>query len=209
MSPNAGLTCHLCGQEHRPIRLEPGDRALCVRCDSVLQCGGRAGSDTPFAFSIAGLALAVPATLLPFVSAGLAGGERISLLFTGVRRLWVGGMQPLAVLVFLCGGLLPIAVLVSLAILHAPSWLGGKQADFRWLERAVGVFGHWAIPEVQVLAVLVAIMKLRSVVDVTIGPGFWCYCAMVFSLLIAQRSAESNPTAPSTGAGEIDAAVPP
>jgi paraquat-inducible protein A len=50
------------------------------------------------------------------------------------------------------------------------------------------LLGHWAIPEVQVLAVLVAFMKLRSVVDIKIGPGFWCYSAMALSLLMAQRS---------------------
>jgi len=179
-----------------------------VRCDSVLLRGVRAGSNTAFAFSITGLALAVPAILLPFVSAGLSGAERISLLFTGVSRLWDGGMQPLAVLVFLCGGLLPFAFLGSLAVLHAPPSLGWKRADFPLLERAAVVLGHWAIPEVQVLAVLVAIMKLRSVVDVTIGPGFWCYCAMVLSLLIAQRSSEFNPTVPPSEAGDVDAVVP-
>jgi paraquat-inducible protein A len=180
-----------------------------VRCDSVLLRGVRAGSETALVFSLTGLALAAPATLLPFVSAGLSGGERISLLFTGVRRLWDEGMQPLAVLVFLCGGLLPFAFLGSLAILHAPSGLGWKRADLRLLERAAGVLGHWAIPEVQVLAVLVALMKLGSVVDVTIGPGFWCYCAMVLSLLIAHRSSEFDPTAPPSGAGAADAAARP
>jgi paraquat-inducible protein A len=168
----------------------------------------RAGSDTALAFSITGLAFAVPATLLPFVSAGLAGGERISLLFTGVGSLWEVGMQPLAVLVFMFGGLLPFALLCSLAILHAPSGLGWKRADWQLLERAVLVLAHWAIPEVQVLAVLVAMMKLGSVVDVTIGPGFWCYSAMTLSLLIAQRSSEFNPTAPPLAAGEAEAAAP-
>jgi paraquat-inducible protein A len=189
------LACHLCGQEHRPIRLAPGDKALCVRCDAVLAQGARLGPDAALAFSITGLIFALPAALLPFVSAGKLGDERISLLFTGVGSLWDGGMRALATLVFLCGGLLPLAMLAILAVLHAPSYPSRQKANFRLLFRAARVLEHWAIPEVQVLAVLVALMKLGSLVDVTIGPGFWCYCAMALSLLIAQHSFDFDSTA--------------
>jgi len=97
-------------------------------------------------------------------------------------------MGPLAVLVFLFGGLLPFALLATLAVLHTSSRLGWQNDDLHFLFRVARVLQHWAIPEVQVLAVLVALMKLGSVVEVTIGPGFWCYCAMALSLLIAQHS---------------------
>jgi paraquat-inducible protein A len=188
MDSTTRLACHLCGHEHRPIHLEPGEKALCVRCEAVLAKGSRLGPDTALVFSITGLLFAVPAALLPFISAGKLGDERISLLFTGVWSLWDGGMCPLAVLVFLCGGLLPFALLASLAILHASSRLGWHNDDLRFLFRMARVLQHWAIPEVQVLAILVALMKLGSVVEVTIGPGFWCYCAMALSLLIAEHS---------------------
>lgn len=192
VSLNAPLTCRSCGLEHRPTLLQPGERALCARCDSLLFRGARTGSHTALAFAVTGLALALPAILLPFIGAGISGNERVSLLFTGVHRLWEGGMRSLAALVFLCGGLLPVALLGILAMLHAP-------ARWRWhrirrplLEQAARLLGHWTMPEVQVLAVLVALMKLGSVVNITIGPGFWCYCAMALSLLIAQHCSESN-----------------
>ena len=192
MSPDVHLTCHLCGQEHRTVHLEPGDKAKCVRCDSVMRRGTRAGPDSALIFSLTGLALALPAVFLPFVSAGIAGNERISALFTGIGSLWDRGMQPLALLVLLCGWLLPCAMLAVLTVLHAPSRLGGKGANYHLLERTSSVLGHWAIPEVQVLAVLVALMKLGGVVDITIGPGFWFYSAMALALLIAQHSSESR-----------------
>ena len=197
MSAQACLTCHLCGQAHRPIRLGPGEKALCVRCDAVLAQGARLGPDSALVFSVTGLALALPAAFLPFVSAGKLGAERISLLFTGVGSLWNGGMRPLAVLVFLCGWLLPLASLIALAVLHGSHRLGRPKADFARLFRAARILDHWAIPEVQVLAVLVALMKLGSIVDLAIGPGFWCYCAMALSLLIAQHSGEFDSAAPS------------
>jgi paraquat-inducible protein A len=188
MDSQARLACHLCGQEHRPIHLEPGEKAVCVRCEAVLAQGTRLGPDTALVFSITGLIFSLPAALLPFISAGKLGDERISFLFTGVWSLWDGGMGPLAFLVFLCGGLLPFALLATLAVLHASSRLGWQNDDLRFLFRVARVLQHWAIPEVQVLAILVALMKLGSLVEVTIGPGFWCYCAMALSLLIAQHS---------------------
>jgi paraquat-inducible protein A len=208
MGLNAPLICHLCGQEYRAIRLEPGEKALCVRCDAVLAQGVRARSHTALVFAITGLALAWPAALLPFVSAGKFGAERISLLFTGVRILWNSGMRALAVLVLLCGGLLPLAYLVILAVLHAPTRLDRQKSCFRLLVRSANGLEHWAIPEVQVLAVLVAMIKLGSIVNVAIGSGFWCYCAMVFSLLIAQHTSRFNPTVPLSAAGATGAAVP-
>ena len=177
-----------------------------MRCEAVLAQGTRLGPDTALVFSITGLVFALPAALLPFVSAGKLGDERISLLFTGVWNLWDGGMCPLAILVFLCGGLLPFALLATLAVLHASSRLSW-QGDFRPLFHVARVLQHWAIPEVQVLAVLVALMKLGSLVEVTIGPGFWCYCAMALSLLIAQHSFDfdSAETIHSTGGSDVPA----
>jgi paraquat-inducible protein A len=172
-----------------------------VRCGAVLAQGSRLGPDAALVFSVTGLIFFVPAATLTFVSADKLGAERLSLLFTGVGSLWDGGMRWVAVLVFLCGGLIPFVLLAALAAVHAPSRLGLPKAGFRILLRVSHVLGHWAIPEVQVLAVLVALMKLGSVVNVTVGPGFWCYCAMTLSLLIAQRSFEFDLAAPPGRAG--------
>jgi paraquat-inducible protein A len=169
----------------------------------VLAQGARLGPDAALVFSVTGLILAVPAALLPLLRAEKLGDERISLLFTGVGGLWDGGMRALAVLVFLCGGLLPLALLGALAALHAPARATWLSAQFPLLHRAARILEHWAIPEVQVLAVLVAVMKLGTVLDVTLGPGFWCYCAMALSLLMAQRSfdlSQSRRPAPAAGA---------
>ncbi len=195
------MTCRLCGQRHRSVRLEPGERALCVRCGAALARGSRLGSDSALAFSITGMIAAVPAALLPFVRAGKLGDERISRLFTGVGSLWDGGMRSLAILVLVCGGLMPLAFLASLAALHISARPG---PDRRRVFQAARVLERWAIPEVQVLAVLVALMKLGSVVDVTVGPGFWFYCAMALSLLVAERSFNleaAASSAPSAGTG--------
>ncbi len=202
MSVEPVLTCRFCGQAHRPVPLAAGQKARCVRCDSVLARGARLGREAPLVFSLTGLVLAAPAALLPFMSAGKFGAQRTSRLFTGVDNLWSGGMPALGALVFLCGGLLPLFLLAALAILHARGRSARPGAVGRFLFRAAHVLEHWAIPEVQVLAVLVALMKLGSLVTVTIGPGFWFYAAMALSLLMAQHSFNLDLGAPQLEAGE-------
>ncbi len=169
------------------VRLAPGETARCARCDEVLAKGTRAGG-IPLVVCVTGLILAMPACFLPFIGAGKLGAERVSTLFTGVGALWNNGMRALAILVLLCGALLPIFLLCTLAVLQAPPRFARWVASPDLLARAARALELGAIPEVQVLAVLVALMKLGSLVNVTIGPGFWFYCAMAFCLLIAQRS---------------------
>jgi paraquat-inducible protein A len=48
------------------------------------------------------------------------------------------------------------------------------------------------MPEVQVLAVLVAVVKIGSVVHIAIGPGLWCYAGMSMAILLALRSFHSH-----------------
>jgi|CZKI01.1.fsa_nt_gi paraquat-inducible protein A len=206
MGSDVNLTCRLCGHKHRPIRLAPGERALCARCSTVMATEGRFGPEAALVFSITGLILALPAALLPFVIAGKLGDERVCRLFTGVGALWDNGMRTLAVLVFLCGALLPVALLGAMAVLHVPACLKWHTVNIPSLPRIVHILEHWAFPEVQVLAVLIALIKLGGLVDLTVGPGFWCYCAMAVSLVLAQRSFNSELCDPAPVPCRTDAA---
>jgi paraquat-inducible protein A len=188
MGQNATVNCPLCGLVHRPLRLTAGETAKCTRCDAVLAKGKRIGGDAPLVYAVTGLILAAPAFFLPVISAGKFGAERISLIFTGIGAIWDNGMRALAVLVFLCGALFPVALLSALAVYQAPARIGGRLAGLSTVATFIRQLENWAIPEVQVLAILVALTKLGSVVDVHIGAGFWCYCGMAVCLLLAQRS---------------------
>jgi len=134
----------------------------------------------------------LPSILLPFVTVSKLGSEHTSSLFTGVRVLWGDGLHLLAVWVLLCGGLAPIFLLLSLSGLLVPQRLGWKLVEAQRLSWAARAVAHWAIPEVQVLAVLVALAKLGHVVQVRMGPGFWCYAALAVMTMLAWRDFELN-----------------
>jgi paraquat-inducible protein A len=188
MEQETQLTCHLCGHTHRPVVLAPRQKAQCVRCGAVLARGKYFGRDGTLAFAITGLILMVPACTLPFITAGKFGDQRISLLFTGVGALWDDNMRAIAMLVLFCGGLMPMGLLLAMAVILAPQRFRKYVGDTAEFSRMLALIERWAIPEVQVLAVLVAMLKLGSVVNVTLGAGFWSYCGMSFALLVAVRS---------------------
>ncbi|HTO03365.1 MAG TPA: paraquat-inducible protein A [Opitutus sp.] len=199
------FVCALCGLEHQPIALAHGERALCRRCDTVMAQRSRVGPDAALVFTLTGLLLALPAFLQPFITAGKFGQQRGGVLFTGVEGLWDNGMPFLAIWVLLCGAVVPIVLLGILAAGLLRNRLGWSNGPSEWLSHTAHALSYWAIPEVHVLAVLVALMKLGAVVDVTIGVGFWCYIGMSISLLLAWRNFMLKPpelpssTSPGTG----------
>jgi paraquat-inducible protein A len=188
------FTCRECGHEHKPVLLAHGEKALCVRCNSLLAKRGWFGRDASLAFTVTALLLVLPSLLLPFVTVSKLGSEQVSFLFTGVSVVWGDGMHLLAVWVLLCGGLAPIFLLFSLTGILLPHRLGWKPIETECLLRAARAVAYWAIPEVQVLAVLVALAKLGHVVQVGLGPGFWCYAALAVMTLLAWRGFELDST---------------
>lgn len=161
-----------------------------MRCDTTLLRRGRFGGDVAIAFAATGGLLAVPAILLPLVEVSKFQATRESFVFSGARALWAAGMHLLAIWVFLCGLLVPVLLLGTLVGVLVPARLGRPERVPRFLLRAARAFESWALPEVHVLAVLVAFAKLGSLVHVRPGPGLWCYAAMAVCLLTAWHSFE-------------------
>jgi paraquat-inducible protein A len=195
-TPESGLqprfTCRYCGQEHRVVALASHQKALCTQCGLTLAKGSALGSDSTVALIVTAAILAGPALLLPFVTVGKLGSVRTGHLLSGAQALWTEGMQLLSIWVMVCAALGPILMLLALAILTLPPRFGQR---WRWtasLERAAVALEEWAMPEVYVLAVLVALTKLGSLVDVRIEPGFWCYTAMSVLLLLSWRNFRLN-----------------
>jgi paraquat-inducible protein A len=187
------LHCSLCGQAHRPTPIRPGQRATCVRCGTLMAEGGRLGQNGCLALAVTGLILCLPAVALPFVTLAKFGNERTVLLTDGFLGFWSQGFGLVGVIVLLAGTLAPVGLLgLLVAVQLAPRLHATKEVSatlHRWTERVE----YWAMPEVQVLGVLVAFFKLGDIVDVAVGPGLYCYAAASFFTLLAWRCFKLTP----------------
>jgi paraquat-inducible protein A len=177
---------------------------LCTRCGTTLARNSGWGADAPLAFIATSLVFAVPAVLLPFVTIDKLGNGRISFVLTGAWTFWQDGMRTLAAWVLFCGALAPVLLLLALAALltERGSFSPGATG---FLRRAARALQHWAMPEVHVLAVVVAFFKLGSLVNVRPGPGLWCYAAMSVAMLLAWRGVtlEATPQPAAASRGKV------
>jgi len=194
-APAPALVCALCGQVHAAVLLAPRERALCIQCGHLLARGARFGPHAAAAFAVTGLLFAIPAALMPLVTVGKLGSGHRGSLFTGIEALWRADMRLLAIWILVCGAIAPAVLLGSLVDLLLPARLVQPPHILRTLKRVAASLEHWAMPEVQVLAILVAFTKLGTLVEVKIGPGLWCYAAMSLATLGAWRTFDlENPS---------------
>ncbi len=185
--------CRLCGRDHRSVTLAPGERALCTRCGATLAAGAHPGPSTPLALIVTGLICATAAVLLPVMSAEKFGSENATPLLGGVAALWADDYSVTALWVAFCGALAPFLLLAFLALHHLPERC--RLASLRpRLAAAVPVLARWSMPEVHVLAFIVAFAKLGDLVNLTVDPGLWFYAAMAFMAILAWRHFDLVPS---------------
>lgn len=186
----AGLwACPFCRTLRRP---DPAGEPV-VRCP---QCGGatrprRADSLTrTWAYLIAAAILYLPANLLPVMqTASLLGTSRDTII-SGVVYFWTSGSPDLAVLIFTVSVAVPLIKLASLAYLaHNARRPGGADPHhLSRLHRVVELAGRWSMLDIFVIALMVGMVRFRSLAVIEAGPGAAAFGAVVVLSMLAAAS---------------------
>jgi len=191
MAYTDSIACDTCGLVQQVEPLAPGSTAECFRCGTFLQARASEGSvELTAALSLAALVLYVPANIYPILTMHLHGTYSENTIWDGVVSLAQHDQWFVAVVVFAASIVVPLLKLLGLFFLVASAKLrSGRRLRHRTqIYRFIEVIGPWAMLDVFLLAILVALVKLGDLATVLPGPGLVAFTAVVVLTILASAS---------------------
>lgn len=156
--------------------------ALCPRCGAHLYRHNGKSLEYTLALACAALVLLIAANAFPIVGLDI-GGQRIeTTMFGAAGRLWAEGSPTVSVLVLLTTTVVPLLELAAIIWMVLPLRFGRRPAGFPWLFRALKLAHPWAMVEVFILGVLVALVKLAHLAEVHPGAAAGCFGGLMLVL---------------------------
>jgi paraquat-inducible protein A len=188
----AVVACHEC--DLLQVLPDPplGGKASCSRCGCTLATRPADPIDRPLALSIAALVVLIVANTTPLMGLSAVGRHASTTIIGGAYQMWVEGQEITAVIVAFCAVIAPAGYLLFLLVLllavrrpPAPQWAGGL---VRWAER----MRPWAMVEVMMLGILVALIKIADLAKVEAGIGMYAVgvLMLLFPAILSSLDAE-------------------
>jgi len=185
------VSCETCGLVQKVEGLVPGTAAECIRCASFITAPSSTGRlEVVAALSLAALVLYVPANIFPIMKMYMYGAYSESTVWDGVVLLLGHDQWGVAVIVFMASMVIPLVKLAGLFSLVVTARMGwGRRLRSRTsLYKFIDAIGPWAMLDVFLLAVLVALVKLNTMAKVIPGPGLAAFTAMVVLTMLASAA---------------------
>lgn len=173
------IACHECDGLCAVQRVPAGGRAFCARCGAFLYRHSTRSVEKSLALNFAALILFAIANLHPFLSLKLAGRVEENLLVSGAVALWRLGMAEVGVLVMLTGFVFPFLTISGMLYILLPLHLGRRPWRMGAAYRVVRALAPWTLLGVFMLAVLIAIIKLRDLATIIPGPSLYAFIALM------------------------------
>ncbi len=190
MVQSDAFSCPACRLTVQVGALQPGQRAECPRCGSTVSEGPRGSLQLTAALAVAALILYVPANIYPILRMHFYGAYSESTVWDGVVSLAQSQQYFVALIVFLASIAIPVLKLAGLLylVISARFRLGRRLRGRTRLYRFIDADGPWAMLDVFLLAVLVALVKLGQIATILPGPGLIAFTAVVVLTMLASAS---------------------
>ena len=202
------VACHDCGLLYRLSPLAPGSTAKCARCGAVLAKAKQSSIERTLVLNLAGLVLFVLANVYPFMTFKIQGREQVNTLFSGVWELFQNGMWMLSALVLATSILVPLIKILSMLYVLIPLQLGRRLPRAETVFRYTEIMHPWAMMEVYLLGVFVAIVNLSGLGAIELGIAVYSFAALIVILVAAEATLDPQevwvrfaPTASTSGDG--------
>lgn len=182
------VVCEHCDSVYHRRTLGSGERAHCERCAAVLYRASQLDIDRWLALTVAAAIVFVIANVCPVIRISLQGLHNESTLWQAAAALAHGAAAPIALPTALSVIIVPFLqiALLGWVLIHARR--GRRAPGFAQAMRMLVALRPWSMIEVCLLGILVAVIKLSSMVQVAPGAGIWATAVlMVLITLIASR----------------------
>jgi paraquat-inducible protein A len=181
------IACETCGLVQRLENVPPRHLAECARCDGILQrCHPDSRARTA-ALALAALCLYVPANIYPIMLMEYLGRHTQNTVLGSVRALYRDGMWGVATLVFAASVLIPLLKLLGLFFLVSNRGPRLRKLRTR-VHQTIYRIGPWAMLDVFLLAVMVALIRFGKFATVIPGPGIFVFASVVVLTILASSS---------------------
>ena len=173
------VACLDCDLLQRVPELPDGAAARCRRCGHMIALNRPESLENTLALTIAAAIALVVANVSPLMELSVSGRQTSTTILGGAQEMWLRGELLTATLVAFCTVFAPaIHIGIMLTILLAsrqtpiPSWVGKLLRWSEWHQT-------WAMVEVMMLGILVALIKIAEVATVIPGIGMFAAGALV------------------------------
>lgn len=179
------LICEHCDSVYRRCELARGELARCQRCDAVLERRQWLDLEGLQAMAVTGLVLFVIANSMPVMSIGLGGQLQGTTLWGMAVFMWKDGYPLIAGITVFTLLLVPFLRMSGIVWTLAWARRGERAPGFNDILVVLAWIKPWAMVEVFVLGVLVAIVKSSSYYDVVADFGIVAYGALTILATVA------------------------
>ncbi len=156
----------------------------CPRCNALLYAPGERFLYI-IIMALAAFVSYIPTLFLPVLSLDMAGQMQASTLLDIVLTFYHDGNFVIGALIFFTGILAPLLMLGMLLFILVPLHFGKKIGGTHHIYHAYSTIKHWAMPEVYMISVLVAVIKLKTVGLLMIDAGFFIFIFFLICFYIA------------------------
>ena len=174
------IACPHCDTLHLEADLPEGAKAYCRRCGALLLTAEPGAIVRLVSLASAAVVLMVAAISFPFLDLDVQGQHNATSVFHAILAFSSGKGIVLAVAVALFIVVLPLVRLLALILAIGPLVRGAKPHRLARVAFALTEqLRPWAMAEIFMVGVAVALVKVAGLATVTVGPAFWAFVGLV------------------------------
>jgi len=174
------MACPFCDLLHKEPDTSANVTVACSRCGATLAAPRDGAFTRVLVLALTAMILMVAAIGFPFLELEASGLYNRTSVFDAILAFSSGNLLPLAFAVAALIVLIPSLRFAAVAYTLLP--LVFRRRAFRYANpifRFAEALRPWAMAEIFIVGVAVALIKVAGLASISLGPAFWAFCALV------------------------------